>query len=639
MDGNKQIIGGSGADNITAGAGDHEILGDNGELHYTAGQLSKLISSSTEGGNDLIQVKDGDNAIAGGVGDDQITTGTGRDNILGDHGVLEWSAEGQNLSAQSIEPETGGNDTITTLDGNKQIIGGSGADTVTAGSGVHGILGDNGYLLYDAGLIQQLQATGDIGGDDTIVTTGGIAFVAGGIANDQIQTAAGDDVVLGDNGQIKFNNGNRIFAQTAPAWGGGNDTIISGAGDDWVLGGSGNDQISTGVGGDAIIGDQGEIVFNGSQIIIQNNSSDTAGNDQIEGAEGNDIILGGLGNDTLTGGLGNDAIIGDLGYFELASADSGINNALLTQARTGSTVSGGNDTLRGNAGTDILFGGMGNDNLYGGTGNDALIGDQGLYESDGYNRLYQTLDPFQGGADTLYTLEGGLNIALGGADSDDMWINLVNDIAIGEYGLVRFAGDELVQLNKAARGGIDLIGSTLYDLISSTPVLGSARAFSAQGVITQERTGADDGQTAADETQVLSQSLLLAQAEIDAVEAFNRMLESDPSAAESHECTDDDEQCVKDKDQESLQEKQPNNKPVNESPENDKPSVEAINTVQIDDYQHSEHNSSESAQLMGALFGFGSVSRTIKTVTGKVSRADFETLKHKQRKQKFQSWN
>ena len=589
--------------------------------------------------NDLIEAGQGNNKIIGNAGDDTIFSGDGTDQIIGDEGQINTDASGQLTSLLAIKTSIAGNDVIITGSGNKQIIGGSGADTITTGSGVHEILGDNGHLLYDTGLIQQLLASGNIGADDTIISSGGTAFVAGGTGSDQIQTGAGNDVVLGDNGQLKFTNGQRVYAQTGPVREGGNDSIVSGAGDDWVLGGSGNDQISAGAGGDALIGDQGKIVFNGAHIQIQNNPSDTAGNDQIDGADGNDIILGGLGNDSLIGGSGNDAIIGDLGYFELDSTDSGIDNALLTQAVTGSTVAGGNDTLRGNSGNDILLGGMGNDHLYGGTGNDALIGDQGLYKSDGFNRLYRTLDPFQGGADSLYTLDGGLNIVLGGAGNDHMWINLANDIAIGEYGLVRFAGDELVQLNKAARGGIDLIGSTLYDLISATPLTGSAHAFGAQGVIIRQRTGADDSQPVAEESQTLSQSLLIAQDDIDAAEAFNRMLEREPAAADEHECSDDDEQCVKDKQQELLQEKQQNNEPADESPENNRPPLKDLNTARIDDNRNSEHNSTDTAQLMGALFGFGSVARTVRTVTGKVARADLETLKQNQRKQKFQSWN
>ena len=520
------------------------------------------------------------------------------------------------------------------------VYAGAGDDQITVGElspdldaslTIEGEQGDdfiNGYRSW-LGLILRGNEDNDyiLGGqaDDLIDAGQGDNIVIGNAGDDKIYSGDGIDQIIGDEGQTSGYPGdvNWVINSIRPEFS-GNDIIYSGGGNDWVIGGSGNDQIYAGEGSDAVIGDQGKMLFNGSQIIIANNIYDTTGNDRIEGAAGNDLILGGLGNDTLSGGQGDDAIIGDLGRFELNSSDGSIENALLTRAETGSIVSGGNDTLRGDGGNDILFGGMANDALYGGTGNDALIGDQGLYASDGFNRLYRTLDPFQGGPDSLYTQGGGLNIVLGGAGSDDMWINLVNDIAIGEYGLVRFAGDELVQLNKAARGGIDLIGSTLYDLISSTALSGSARAFGAQGVITQEHTGADKAPVIFDESQALTNSLLIAQAQVDSVEAFNLLLEADPTAADGHECADDDMECVKDKEQEQNLQK--------EGKDNNKP----VDSQAVPDAEHETHNVS---QLMGALFGFGAVTHAVQSPGIRVSRDDLDSLNRKQKKQKFKSWN
>jgi len=157
-DGNETIIGGFGIDAITAGTGDHVVFGDNGRVDYdTDGALKVLETIDTEidsayGDDDTITITgDGNNHILGGMGSDTIsTTAT---TIVGDNGRVEYAGPVGGLELSLIESTVlsrGGDDTITTGDGEKHIVGGFGIDAITAGVGDHVVMGDNGRVNYDA---------------------------------------------------------------------------------------------------------------------------------------------------------------------------------------------------------------------------------------------------------------------------------------------------------------------------------------------------------------------------------------------------------------------------------------------------------------------------------------------------------
>ncbi|WP_417843271.1 hypothetical protein [Thalassospira sp.] len=108
---------------------------------------------------------------------------------------------------------TNNNDTITTSDGNKIVLGGSGNDTITIGTGTGNGAGNTNYISGD---LAELKRDADgklvsfetveesVGGDDTITTgsSTGDDITLGGIGQDTISTGYGTDIIIGDLGIV-----------------------------------------------------------------------------------------------------------------------------------------------------------------------------------------------------------------------------------------------------------------------------------------------------------------------------------------------------------------------------------------------------------------------------------------------------
>ena len=104
-----------------------------------------------------------------------------------------------------------GADKITDPSGNNVVLGGISGDSITTSDGDDIILGDEGIIMYNdsssRALISSITvAFCDIGGDDTIVAGEGNNLVIGGFANDIISTGSGIDLVIGDNGDMEFSS-------------------------------------------------------------------------------------------------------------------------------------------------------------------------------------------------------------------------------------------------------------------------------------------------------------------------------------------------------------------------------------------------------------------------------------------------
>src|SRR5207253_1941246 len=139
----------------------------------------------------------GADVVIGGTDSDSITTNRGETAsapdgnaiVIGDNGFVDYAVVDGNPAnidrIFSIDPATGGNDTITTGSGADIVIGGNGGDTIGAGDGDNIVLGDNGLLDY-------LAVDGDPATIDVITTTDPIYGGA-----DSITTGAGYDLILG----------------------------------------------------------------------------------------------------------------------------------------------------------------------------------------------------------------------------------------------------------------------------------------------------------------------------------------------------------------------------------------------------------------------------------------------------------
>jgi Ca2+-binding RTX toxin-like protein len=371
-------------------AGQDIVIGDNGFVDWgTDGLLTQFGSTDPQlGGNDQVDVGDGQNIVVGGFGNDTIITGAGADIVLGDDGQVDYvTTDGNSADIDSITSTSttafGGADTIVTGGGDDIVIGGRFDDTIDAGDGDNLVIGDSGLILADTvdapqmagqpitlGLVVSIQL--DDGGNDTITTGTGNDIVLGGFGGDTLTTGTGDDTVFGDNGMIDYTDAVPTLIQTTDtvAATGGDDTIDAGDGNNVVFGGVGSDTVITGSGNDVVLGDNGTVTNDSAGTLLDVITGDPqlGGDDNISTGAGNDIAMGGAGSDVVLSGAGNDILFGDGGNVTITGGGA---NVLIISVDVNF---GGNDTLNGGAGQDILIGGQGDDLLFGTLDEDLLFG-------------------------------------------------------------------------------------------------------------------------------------------------------------------------------------------------------------------------------------------------------------------------
>jgi Ca2+-binding RTX toxin-like protein len=154
------------------------------------------------------------------------------------------------------------------------LVGDSGANSISAGSGSSIMYGDAGNDTLTGGAANDSMHAGL--GDDTLF---------GGAGNDALYGNEGNDTVSGEDGN------DLLFGDA------GADNISGGGGNDYLAGGSENDVAEGGNGDDVLQGQEGDDVVQGG-----------GGNDLLTGDAGSDTLDGGEGNDLLSGGAGNDTI-------------------------------------------------------------------------------------------------------------------------------------------------------------------------------------------------------------------------------------------------------------------------------------------------------------------------------------------
>ena len=456
--GAKTVIAGLGDDTVEAGTGHHRVIGDNGELSYSAGELIRMSSTAAAlggnlGGADSITLGDGENQIIAGVGDDNITTGNGTDHILADNGNLIFDGATQILrSANSADDTLGGNDTLLLGNGHKTVIAGIGEDDVTAGNGSHHVLGDHGQLKYHAnGILQQAINNGTAGAKDRITLNqngSGDNVIIAGAGGDTVITGNGTDFLLGDHGVFNFDNRGIITSGRSTDTGtGGDDTLTLGNGDKLVIGGFGGDTIQAGNGANRVLGDNGELLFSNGilQTIDTQDTTDTTGGvDNITLGSGEHIAMGGTHGDTINSGTGDAILIGDNGTATFDATGKRVK--VISELST----LGGDDVITAAGGDNLVLGGVGNDTITTGAGADRVFGDNGqLNYLNGILNRIETTDQSEatGGIDTIEAGDGD-NMVFGGTHGDDIDSGIGNSILMGDNGFVQLnnAGDQRVQV-------------------------------------------------------------------------------------------------------------------------------------------------------------------------------------------------
>ena len=293
-DGTLAVVGGSAADEITAGAGG---------INLNAGE--------TTGDVDVTLVGSPTISIKGGAGDDMLSVAGGAGTGAAVGGVMLTGEDG--------------NDTLIEGSGDDDLGGGDGTDTVDlsdAGQGVTVSLGD-GTATGDGS--DTLTAFEDVTGspfDDVIDGDGGANTLSGGSGDDVIDGHGGDDALDGGAGSdtARFASASSsvtVSLEDGDASGDGSDTLtgfedVTGSGSaDHITGDGGGNMLRGGAGADEIHGRTGaDIVVGGD------------GADELSGGDGGDILSGGSGKDQLNGGRGRDACHGGPGADSFTACET-----------------------------------------------------------------------------------------------------------------------------------------------------------------------------------------------------------------------------------------------------------------------------------------------------------------------------
>ncbi len=503
--GNNVVLGGAGSDTIVIGAGSDVVLGDDGQINYTNGALTSVISIDGVlgyGGNNSISGPavngvmtpggSGDSTIIGGIGADSILIGGNNNIIIGDDGSVTYAASGPAITATTTDAGYGGNDTIAATGNGNVIFGGAGSDVITlltvAGAAPNGnvIVGDDGVANFTNAILTQIVTTNATidGGTDVITAGDGNNIVIGGSGADQIALGNGSNIVFGDNAEIDFSsNGVLTTIKTINPGIGGADTIVLGtvntstSGQNIVMGGAANDSITiNGNGANIAVGDNGEVDFTGGWLSAVYSTDYTVGGDDSITINGNgaNVVIGGVGADTITiPGNGANFILGDNGYVNFSGGFVPQVYTIAPTAVGGGTVTTGSsadDTITVGNGNNTIFGGAGADTITAGNGANLILGDNGqAVFVNGIISTLESTDTSLGGDDTIKAGDGA-NIVFGGIGANKMTLGNGANAVVGGNGFAQVSGAGILQAvysiaPTATWGGGTELGSSVNNVI------------------------------------------------------------------------------------------------------------------------------------------------------------------------------
>lgn len=209
--------------------------------------------------------------------------------------------------------------------------------------------------------------------------------------------AARNLIIDGSDGNDKIIADKDVEADLQIVGGLGNDTITTAKGNDTVYDNYGANNISTKDGSDTIIANQLDYIpGEHSQTTVDNRGffrklldkitgkssyeEQTVDGNIIDGGDDGNYIEGGLGNDYIRSGSGDDVIYGLNG------------NDIIKSGNGDDYVDGGkgNDNIDVNFGNNIVFGGNGDDVIKAGNGDNVLVGGRGsdsIKAGEGENKI------------------------------------------------------------------------------------------------------------------------------------------------------------------------------------------------------------------------------------------------------------
>lgn len=345
----------------------------------------------------------------------------------------------------------------------------------------------------------------DVGAHDVITAGGHDSIVVGGFANDEISVTGGKNVVLGDNGEIKYTTNETVNT----TWRNNKDlhkylesvaTIADDVGDidtikitgdnNVAMGGDKNDTITIGVAGqqnsgcnNVVLGDGGVALFTKDESAedpekvtpynVHTTHDATGGFDTINIYGGGNVAMGGAENDEINIGetgynSDNNVVLGDGGIYDLKKNVS-------AEIKTTSDATGGVDTINIYGGKNVVMGGAKGDKINIGesgynSDDNVVLGDGGIAsynktpnvvgDDDSINAgLYkvETTSDAIGGVDTI-NVHGGINVVMGGAEGDKVEIDGADNIVVGDGGVYQVRNECLtVETKTETEGGQDFI--------------------------------------------------------------------------------------------------------------------------------------------------------------------------------------
>ncbi|MBI4292469.1 MAG: LEPR-XLL domain-containing protein [Betaproteobacteria bacterium] len=481
-------------------------------------------------GDDMMSGDAGDDLMFGGGGDDLMggdvdarlpnagtNTSISEDVLIGDGGKVVFNQR----RFKTIESVIGADTTGTPFD--DVIYGDNGNDYIIGGRGSDLLFGGHGKVVTDvaAQTLGAFRGATDANASDNDIIVGD---------NGRLEFAG--SAIAANFGVLE-----RVLTTDTANDTGGHEYAEGQLGDDVIFGGVNGsvDVLFGNVGNDVILGDNGELDFAFGQDTLSPLDDDANLNtlDLIrsyrDGLGGIDIISGNAGYDVLIGGTAGDEMYGDDATASSGAADgedimlgdnadifligtAGRLKVRVAEMTTGTAVdlitttdtaanedTGGPDTMSGNAMADIMLGGVNNDDgigdpevdtMYGdravptvttiaNDGDDILLGDDGLldftFPPDTTNRdildLIRSFEDGLGGKDVI-SGNKGLDVAIGGTGGDviygDDWAASAGASDLGDLLLGDNADIFLVNPNGASGGDIKLVLNAAVKTIKTT---------------------------------------------------------------------------------------------------------------------------------------------------------------------------
>ncbi|HET9640380.1 MAG TPA: M10 family metallopeptidase C-terminal domain-containing protein [Allosphingosinicella sp.] len=382
--------------------------------------------------------------VLGGSGDDNVTGTAGVDVLDGNN-----SPSNPGAADADVLNGLGGNDFLFGRGGNDMLDGGTGDDAMTGGTG------DDVYVVDTVG-----DSVTEVSGEGTDEVRTALAAYTLTAALENLTGLGNVDQILNGNSSDNVIDGG--LGADAMTGGAGNDTyVVDNAGDTVTeLAGEGTDEIRTSL-----------ATFSLAALVnLENLTGTNAAGQTLTGNGSANVITGAAGNDVIDGGTGADAMRGNGGddlYFVDNAGDSVVENAGegTDEVRTGlvtfvlaanvenlTATSDVNHDFRGSSGNNVITGGNGSDTLrlYDG-GDDVVLAGAGS-DNIFFIGSLTSADIVNGGSgtDTLIlqgNYAGGLTLSANVTQIENVSILAGSNPNFGEPGTNRY--DYVLTINDA----------------------------------------------------------------------------------------------------------------------------------------------------------------------------------------------